>query len=258
MTNSLDGQVAIVTGAAQGIGQAIAKRLLAANANVIVADIQADEIDAVAKEFDDSFQDGMCHGVECDVTSIAATQDLAAETINQFGQIDILINNAGIGSGAHFEALEPDDWHAVLDVNLNGPFNCAKAVVPTMIDQEYGRIVNISSMAGRNISYHGYANYTASKWGLIGLTKHLAWDLGKHDITVNAVCPGSTLTPLIKSATTSQQRAQTSDKIPLNRWATPEDQAEGVMYLVSDAGSYVTGTVLEIDGGKQLGVRHEI
>lgn len=258
MSRPLEDQVAIVTGAAQGIGKAIARQLVSSGVSVVLADIQADKVTETAAELANIGRGATTVGLPCDVSSLEDTEVLVGQTLDQFNRIDILVNNAGIGVGNEFEDLTHDDWQKVLDVNLTGPFNCSKSVIPTMIEQEYGRIINISSMAGRNISYHGSANYTASKWGLIGLTKHMAWDLGKYNITVNAVCPGSTLTPLIESATSRGDREKTTSKIPLQRWASPDDQAEGVMYLVSESGSYVTGTVLEIDGGKQLGVRHEI
>lgn len=254
MDVDLAGQSAIVTGAAQGIGRSIAARLSGAGASVMIADVQADKAADTAAAL---AGDGRVEAVACDVTSIDDADRVAEATLAEFGSIDILVNNAGIGSAGSFEDIEPDRWQAVIDVNLTGVYHCARAVVPAMIDAGYGRIVNISSMAGRNISYHGAANYTASKWGVIGLTKHMAWDLGGHGITVNAVCPGSTLTALTRDGTTAADRAATADKIPLGRWAEPEDQADAVAFLVSDAGAYLTGTVLEVDGGKQLGVRHD-
>jgi 3-oxoacyl-[acyl-carrier protein] reductase len=181
--------------------------------------------------------------------------------------VDVLVNNAGVATHGEFLDLDPEDWDRIIDVNLTGVFNCSAAVVPTMIDggedgddrdDPGGAVVNVSSMAGRNISYHAAANYTASKWGVIGLTKHMAWDLGEHGVRVTAVCPGSTLTPLTEESTDPEERAATSRKIPLDRWADPGDIADGALYLASEAADYVTGTVLEIDGGKQLGVRNEI
>ena len=257
MTGRLAGRTAIVTGAAQGIGRAIAARLSEEGANVVVADVQADEAEETAEELD-AETDAEVIAIQCDVRSEEETKHVARETEERFGAIDVLVNNAGVGGGGPFpEEMPPEEWHRVIDVNLTGTYNCTYAVAPSMIEAGYGRIVNVSSMAGRNISYHGAANYTASKWGIIGLTKHLAWDLGEYDITVNAICPGSVLTPLAEHQSEAQ-KARTAEKIPLGRWSTPEDQANGVLFLVSEEGSYVTGTTLEIDGGMWLGPRHEV
>ena len=256
MSRRISDRTAIVTGAAQGIGYAIAERLGEEGASVVLADRRRESGEMAAADLKGQGTDAMF--VACDVTSRTDTKRLVADTIDQFDGIDILVNNAGIAHHTTFPDLEPDAWDDVIGTNLTGAFNCLSAVTSSMIEREYGRVVNVSSMAGRTISYHAGADYTASKWGLIGLTKHAAWDLGEHDITVNAVCPGSTLTPLTEAATTPDERTDTARKIPLGRWATPEDQANGVLYLVSEAGSYLTGTVLEIDGGKQLSVRYEI
>lgn len=255
MSDSLEAKTAIVTGAAQGIGYAIAETLGQAGANVVVADVNGDGTEDAAAALTDEGIDAI--GVDCDVTDRDDTAAMVQTTVDEFGGVDVLVNNAGIATREPFMELDPAQWDDIIDVNLTGVFNCAYAAAPALADGG-GSIVNISSMAGRNISYHAAAPYTASKWGLIGFTKHLAWDLADHDVRVNAVCPGSTLTPLIEEQTEEADRAETTEKIPLDRWAEPEDQAEGVLYLVSDAADYVTGTVLEIDGGKQLGVRHEI
>lgn len=256
MAVDLTDEAVIVTGAARGIGRAIAERLGEAGASIVIADIDGAAANKTASELRD---DGTpVEAVECDVASAEDTVALADRTIDRFGRIDALVNNAGIGSRGSFTDLDLETWQRVIDVNLTGVFNCSQAVVSEMIEGDGGSIVNISSMAGRNISYHGAANYTASKWGVIGLTKHMAWDLGEYDIRVTAVCPGSTVTPLTESNTTADERTATAEKIPLDRWASPEDHAEAVAYLVSDTSAYITGTVLEIDGGKQLSVRHEI
>ena len=256
MIDDLAEKTVVVTGAARGIGRGIAEELGGAGAAVVIADVDEPEMRETAAELR---EDGISvEAVHCDVASREDAERLAERTVDRFGSVDALVNNAGIGSRGSFEDLDHEAWQRVLDVNLTGVFNCSRAVVPEMIDGDGGSIVNISSMAGRNISYHGAANYTASKWGVIGLTKHMAWDLGEHDVRVTAVCPGSTVTPLTESNTTPEERASTTEKIPLDRWASPEDHAAAVAYLVSDASSYVTGTVLEVDGGKQLSVRNEI
>lgn len=256
MLNDFNDKTVIVTGAARGIGRGIAEKLGKAGASVVIADVKETEMRETASELR---EEGVTvETISCDVTSKADAERLAERTVDRFGRIDALVNNAGIGSRGSFDELEHEAWHQVLDVNLTGVFNCSKAVIPEMMEGDGGSIVNISSMAGRNISYHGAANYTASKWGVIGLTKHMAWDLGEYDIRVTAVCPGSTLTPLTESKTTPEERASTTEKIAMDRWASPEDHAVAVAYLISDASSYVTGTILEIDGGKQLSVRNEI
>lgn len=256
MSSNLADETAVVTGAAQGIGRAIARELGEAGANVVIADVQPEVAAETAAELE---ADGIAaESIVCDVTEVADCESLVAGTEEAFGSLDILVNNAGISTHGTFTDLQPDDWNEVIDVNLTGAFNCSYAAIPAMIGSGGGAVVNVSSMAGRGISYHAAANYTASKWGLIGLTKHMAWDLGGDGIRVNALCPGSTKTPLIEAGTDPDGRAETAEKIPLERWATPEDQARAVRYLVSEESSYVTGTVLEVDGGKQLGVRHEI
>jgi 3-oxoacyl-[acyl-carrier protein] reductase len=245
----LDGETAIVTGAAQGIGRATAELLGEAGANVVLADVQGEKVEAAAADLEDA---GVAtEAVECDVTDLAATDALAERASERFGTVEILVNNAGVGTGGSFLDVDPGEWEHVLSVNLTGAYNCSRSVVPGMLDGGGGRVVNVSSMAGRNTSYHGAANYTASKWGVIGLTKHMARDLAP-EVRVNALCPGATLTPLIESATTEEGREQTASGIPLERWATPEDQARAVHYLVTEASAFVTGTVLEVDGGGQL------
>jgi len=264
MPGRLADRTAIVTGAAQGIGFAIAERFADEGAAVVVADVQVEAAREAAADLAsaDACPDALA--VECDVTVREDTRRLAERTVEAFGGVDVLVNNAGVATRGDFLDLEPGDWDRVVDVNLTGVYNCSAAVVPEMLGEgsedggSGGAVVNVSSMAGRSISYHAAANYTASKWGVIGLTKHMAWDLGEHGVRVTAVCPGSTLTPLTEQSTGPEERAATSRKIPLDRWAAPGDIADGALYLASGEADYVTGTVLEIDGGKQLGVRNEI
>ena len=262
MPGRLRDRTAIVTGAAQGIGYAIAERFAEEGARVVVADVQADPVAEAADALGDVDACPDTLAIECDVTSREDTRRLAGEVVEAFGGVDVLVNNAGVATHGEFLHLDPNDWDRVIDVNLTGVYNCSAAVVPEMVDGDEGEaggaVVNVSSMAGRGISYHAAANYTASKWGVIGLTKHMAWDLGEHGVRVTAVCPGSTLTPLTEQSTEPEERAATSRKIPLDRWADPGDIADGALYLASEEADYVTGTVLEIDGGKQLGVRNEI
>lgn len=256
MADRLSGQTAIVTGAAQGIGRAIAARLSAEGANVVIADVQAEAAEETAAALDDS-TDSTVIAVECDVTSLEVVRSMVETTEERFGAADVLVNNAGVGGHGSFpEDVGPEEWDRVLDVNLNGTYNCTYAVVPSMIEAGYGRVINVASMAGRRISYHAAANYTASKWGIIGLTKHLAWDLGEYGITVNALCPGVVETPLAEHQSEAE-RAATAERIPLGRWSAPDEQAAAVVFLASEDASYVTGAALDVDGGMWLGPRHD-
>lgn len=256
MTGEFSGQTAIVTGAAQGIGRSIARHLGEAGANVVIADI---DDSAAAATANDLQADGItAAAIQCDVTDLDDALALAEQTNDRFGSIDILVNNAGIGSTGSILEFDPAEWDDVISVNLTGAYHCAYAVAPTMVEQAAGRIINIASIAGLNISYSGSANYSASKWGLIGFTKHLAWDLGPHGITVNAICPGPTLTDLSQDMFDDDTIDHTAEKIPLGRWADPADQAKAVRLLASDDAAYITGQALAVDGGMLLTVREEI
>ena len=230
----LNGETAIVTGAAQGFGRGIAARLGEAGSNIVIADVQVEKAETTAEELRD---DGVTvEVVECDVTDPTSAESLVEATVERFGSVEMLVNNAGGSTIDHFTDLDFDDWSDGVGLNLSGPFNCSKAAAPEMIEHGNGRIVNISSMAGRNVTVHGDPSYTASKWGLIGLSKHAARDLGP-EIRVNALCPGGSPTG------------------PLERGVTADDVANGVLFLVSDLAGYVNGTVLEVDGGGNLNER---
>jgi len=250
MTWDFGGETAIVTGAARGIGRAIAERLGAEGAAVALADRDADALAETAAELEERGLD--VEPVECDVSDLDDVVALVEGTVERFGGLDVLVNNAGIGSSGSIQEMDPEEWRLVIDVNLTGQFYGVRAAAPVMIEGGGGRVVNVASMAGRSISYHAAANYTASKWGVIGLTKHAAYDLAPHDVRVNAVCPGATLTDLARSGSTEESRERTRQRIPMGRWAQPEDQADAVAYLASPDSSYVTGTVLEVDGGGQF------
>lgn len=227
----LSGETAIVTGAAQGFGAEIANRLGEAGANVVLADVQVEKGQGVADDLADNGVDTLF--VECDVTDRESAEALVEAAHDEFGSVEMLVNNAGGAGGETFQEIEEDAWQFGLDLNLTGPFNCSKAVMPGMLEHGNGRIVNISSMAGRNVTVNGNPSYTASKWGLIGLTKHAARDLGP-DIRVNALCPGG------------------SPRGPMGRFVEPDDVADGVLFLVSDRSEFVDGTILEVDGGGHL------
>jgi 3-oxoacyl-[acyl-carrier protein] reductase len=252
MSGRLADRTALVTGAGNGIGRAVAERFGEAGAELVLVDVDETGLD-------DTAADLRARGVDVatavgDVTSLSDVRDVATVAEDRFGGTDVLVNNAGLASRGSFEDLTPETWRAVLEVNLTGAFNCVHAVAPGMLDRGFGRVVNVASMAGRNVSYYGGPDYTASKWGLIGLTKHLAWELGPA-VTVNALCPGPTLTERFRHATGAATRRENESKVPLDRLADPADQADAALFLASDEADYVTGTTLDVDGGLQLSVR---
>lgn len=248
----VEDKTAIVTAAAQGIGRGIAKRLGEEGASVVLVDFNEEKGEETTEELrDEGIQ---AEFISADVTDYDECEAFVDATVEEFGSVDILVNVVGAGAAGRIDEIEPDDWSRIVELNLTTAFNCTRAVAPKMIDQEDGRIVNISSNAGRKISYAGAASYTAAKWGVIGLTKHTAWDLGDFNITCNAVCPG----PTTHEANDRKPEWEIPRKVPLNRWAEPDDHAGAVLFLASDLGSYVTGSTIDTSGGIMLGIRDEI
>ena len=241
----LSGRVALVTGAARGIGREIAQRLASAGASVAVVDVADDAVQQAASEL--SKADQVSRGYRCDVSSLDATMELGERVLADFGRVDMLVNNAGITKDRLFVRMTADDWAAVLNVNLTGAFNVTKAVAPAMLKARAGSIVNIASVVGQ-MGNPGQANYAASKAGLIGLTKSLAKEFSARGVRVNAVAPGFIRTHMT-DALPEDVQAQMKQIIPLGRFGEPVDVANVVMFLVSDASAYVTGQVINCDGG---------
>lgn len=243
----LTGRVAIVTGSARGIGKEIANQLAAAGADVVVADIEFD----LARETAENIKAE--HGTKAlalrvNVTSQANVEQVVAETVGTLGGLDILVNNAGVQSYVNFIDMTLEEWLRVLDTNLNSVFLCCKAVWPIMRQQGSGRIINLSSMSARTGGQASPPNYTTSKAGVIGLTKSLARDMGSVGVTVNALAPGIIDTEMI-AHWTDEQREDWRGRIPLARLGTPRDVGNAVVFLASDLASYITGVVLDINGG---------
>jgi 3-oxoacyl-[acyl-carrier protein] reductase len=238
-------QVAIVTGAGGGIGAAIALALADAGANVVVNDVAAEAAQSVAAQVEERGVRALVS--TADITDPDQVQAMVQAVTEQFGRIDILVNNAGITRDSLLVRMGEQQWDQVLDVNLKGAFLCSKAVARTMMKQRHGRIVNMASVAGvaGNV---GQANYAASKGGLIAMTKTIAQELAGRNITCNALAPGFIDTPMTQQLPEEARNAWL-ERIPLGRAGTPEDVAAAVLFLASPAAGYMTGQVINVDGG---------
>jgi 3-oxoacyl-[acyl-carrier protein] reductase len=241
-----EGRVAVVTGGARGIGRAICETLAGRGADIVIGDLQIELAEQTAHEIAEKTGRRTC-AAKVNVAELESATQLITTAVDTFGKIDILVNNAGVTRDKLILRMEEADWDIVLSVNLKGAFNCCKAVFRPMMKQRYGRIVNISSVSGQ-AGQTGQANYSASKAGVIGLTKALAREFASRNITVNAVAPG-----FIPTALTQDLPAELKEAIlkatPLGRMGTPEEIAYAVAFLASDEASYITGQVLAVDGG---------
>jgi len=255
------GQVVVITGAARGIGRACALRFAREGANVVCLDLLAEENEAAAAE---CAALGAEHGssealaVTCNVTDPASVQACIQATLDRWGRIDALVTAAGIYSGSPLPEVSLKQWQRLIDINLTGVFLCNQAVAPAMIEQRSGSIINISSMAGKT-SWPSTAEYSASKTGVIGLTRSVAMELAPYGVTVNAVCPGNTLTDMVRSVAARQgeQLGMTGEEwlgmrandCPMKRLAEPWEIAGVCAFLASEDARYITGQALEVDGG---------
>lgn len=243
---SLEGKSALVTGGARGIGRSIVELMVSRGAEVTIADLLIDEAKAAAQEIADASQHRIL-AVPVDVRQTEAAKEMVEQVISEFGKIDILVNNAGVTRDDLIMRMGEEDWDFVLDVNLKGAWNCAKAVVRPMMKQRSGRIINVTSVSGL-AGQAGQTNYSSSKAGLIGLTKALARELATRNITVNAVAPGFVPTPLTEDLSADLKEALL-EIIPLGRFGNTEDIAAAVVFLASDEAAYITGQILSVDGG---------
>lgn len=245
----LEGKIALVTGAAKGIGRAIALALAADGATVVVNyNGSKERAEQVVEEIRALGADGMAY--QCNVADTAATADMVKEVIKTYGKLDILVNNAGITRDNLIMKMSEEDFDAVIDANLKGCFNTIKAVSRQMLKQRAGRIINITSVSGI-LGNAGQANYAASKAGIIGLTKTMARELASRGITVNAVAPGFVDTDMTQVLPENVKEAATA-QIPLGRFGKPEDIANMVAYLASEKASYITGQIISVDGGMAI------
>jgi NAD(P)-dependent dehydrogenase (short-subunit alcohol dehydrogenase family) len=238
------GRVAIVTGAARGLGRAAAVRLYARGASVVVNVRDQARADGVAESLGER-----ALGVAGDITVAGFPDELARRTLDRFGRIDILVNNAAHARSTRFPKLSADEFRAALEVNMTAPFLLTKAVLPTMQAQRYGRIVNVSSSAGRMVSTLGGAHYTASKAGMLGLTRAAAKELGAFGITVNAICPGLIDTELTRENASNDLLEHLAASYPVPRLGTAREVADLICFIASEAAGYITGASLDINGG---------
>jgi 2-hydroxycyclohexanecarboxyl-CoA dehydrogenase len=242
----LDGQVAIVTGAAQGIGRGIAERLRADGARVVVADLNEETAAQAAQAIDPSGEQALAVGV--DVADPDAVATLVRRTRERFGRIDILVNNAGWSKNQPFLADTPDYWERVIAVNFTAVIVCSRAVLDPMIEQGGGRVISIASDAAR-VGTPREAVYAGAKAGIIGFSKSLAAEMARYQITVNVICPATTDTPLVRGMLSEDQIARRVKAIPLGRLGQPSDIAHAVAYFASPGAAWVTGQVLSVNGG---------
>jgi NAD(P)-dependent dehydrogenase (short-subunit alcohol dehydrogenase family) len=247
---------AVVTGAARGMGLAIAKALFSEGARVAIIDVDEKGVIDSARQLDSKY--GRVLGRRVDVTKRPEVQDLVKELKALWGGIDILVNNAGgaLNTPYILEEIEEKDWNLVLDVNLKGAFLCSQAVIPEMVRQKNGAIINMSALAGHWRASLAGVQYTAAKAGVEGLTRQLAYDYGKFGIRVNAVAPTVTLTGDrimgLWEAKSEEEKKKVLSAIPLGRLGTMEEVASTVIFLASDASSYITGITIDVNGGRYL------
>lgn len=246
----LEGKVAIVTGASRGIGWAVSNQLVKAGARVVAADLEGTRIQSVVSG--GSGPDERFLAQVVDVTDRQSIRTLVEATLRTFGHLDILVNNAGIMFRTRVLDIAVEEWENVIRVNLTGPFLCIKAVLPVMKENRYGRIVNISSSAGRSVSTLGGVHYTASKAGLLGLTRAVAKEAASWGITVNSVCPGLIDTAMVRQTTTEGELKDFLNSFPIKRIGSPEEVGDLVVFLCSEKASYITGASIDINGGNLM------
>ncbi|MBI4490697.1 MAG: SDR family oxidoreductase [Deltaproteobacteria bacterium] len=245
----VEGKVAIVTGGAQGIGRAIALGMGREGAKVVVADLQGSKARAVAGELHALGSEA--HSVEVDVSKEPTVIALVKQTLSRFGRVDILVNGAGIYPHSSVPEMKEEEWDRVIDINLGGNFLCSRGVVPSMRAQKSGRIISISSRIAHQGALGG-AHYAASKAGIIGFVKALARELAPDRITVNAICPGLTDTALPRATQTEEVLKERLNRNPLGHALRPEDHVGTVLFLASEAASYITGQAININCGSLM------
>ena len=235
MISNLDSKIAIVTGSSRGIGKSIKENFIDEGITVV----------GVSRNTKNNKLDK-----KCDIRNEFEVRELIDDVIKEFGRIDILINNAGIVTFKDITQTDLEDWNNVFSTNLTGPFLLCKYVLPYMKKMKYGKIVNVSSIAARSYSKTASVEYTSSKYGLIGLTKQLAYKYGKYNLNINCICPSQTKTEMLLKNLTKKQISEIEEQIPLGRIAKPEQIADLVYFLSSDYSNYINGSVIDINAGQ--------
>jgi NAD(P)-dependent dehydrogenase (short-subunit alcohol dehydrogenase family) len=250
MNADLKGKVALVTGARRGMGKSHALALAKAGAKVVVSDISQEDCEAVVQEIKKA--KGEAIAIKCDVSKKAEVDSLVRKTIDEFGKVDVLVNNAGICQFKPFLDLTEEEWDRTININLKGYFLCAQACAREMIKQKSGAIVNVASIAMGQVGcgFATLAHYCASKGGIVGMTETLALELAPHGIRVNAISPGAIDTPMVDPLKVDPKVMEgTLARVPLHRMGKPEEVSNLVLFLASDISSYMTGSTVVIDGG---------
>ncbi len=238
----------IVTGAGQGMGRSIAAAFAAQGCSVLLSDVRAEAAEKAAESIRNASA-GKVMATGGDVRKTTDVTSMVELCIRELGGVDILVNNAGILFPTAVENISEDEWDTMMDINVKGVFLCTKAVLPFMKKKKYGRIINMSSSAGRSTSTLGGAHYTASKAAVLGFSRHCAREFAQYNITVNAVCPGLIDTEMVQQNVSPERLQKYMDIFPIHRLGTPEEVASLVLFLASDEAAYITGASLDINGG---------
>jgi 3-oxoacyl-[acyl-carrier protein] reductase len=245
--NPWQARTALVTGAGRGMGKSVAQVFCERGARVVINDANLELAQSAARELAASGAQTLAVGGS--VAAASDVQDMIAQTLEHFGGLDILVNNAGVLRPTKVLEIPEDEWDFILDVNLKGTFLCSQAALPAMQKHGWGRIINFSSTAGKNISTVGGAHYTAAKAGILGFTRHLAKEVARDGITVNAVCPGLIDTEMVRATISDERTQQYAESFPIPRLGRPEEVAKLVAFLASEEAAYITGASLDINGG---------
>lgn len=247
MDRTLEGKVALVTGGGRGMGGASARALARRGAAVAIADVDR----RMARETADALaaEGARALAIQADVSRESGVQAMVRAAVDAFGTIHILLNNAGVLRPTPVEDISEEEYDLVVDVNMKGCFLCSREVIPLMKKEKWGRIINMSSSAGRSVSTLGGCHYTAAKAGMLGLTRAMARELAPHGITVNAVCPGLIDTEMVRATISPERCAAYERSFPIPRLGTPEEVAALVVFLAGDSAAYITGASIDINGG---------